>query len=40
MRSMVEGACGEEVILAANAPSTALLVVPLPRLAGQDRSRG
>jgi len=34
MRSMVEGACGEEVILTADAPSTALRAVPLPRFRG------
>ena len=37
MRSMVEGACRIEANLTADAPSTALRAVPLPRFAGQDR---
>ncbi len=37
MRSMVEGACSEEAHLIADAPSTALRAVPLPRFAGQDK---
>ena len=37
MRSMVEGACSKEVRLAADAPSTALRAVPLPRFAGEDK---
>ncbi len=36
MRSLVEGACSVEVTVTANAPSTALRAVPLPRFAGQD----
>ena len=36
MRSMVEGACGAEASREADAPSTALRAVPLPRFAGQD----
>ena len=43
-RSAVEGACSNEVILmrlfnvAAEAPSTALRAVPLPRFAGADEA--
>ena len=38
MRSMVEGACGAEAGREAEAPTTALRAVPLPRFAGQDGS--
>jgi len=37
MRSMVEGACGGGASGEADAPSTALRAVPLPRFAGQDK---
>jgi hypothetical protein len=40
MRSMVEGACGGSASGEADAPSTALDAVPLPRCAGQDEVRG
>jgi hypothetical protein len=36
MRSMVEGACGTDASDDADAPSTALRAVPLPRFAGQE----
>jgi hypothetical protein len=36
MRSMVEGASDLEATFTADAPSTALRAVPLPRFAGQD----
>jgi hypothetical protein len=36
MRSMVEGVCGGGASVTADAPSTALRAVPLPRCAGQD----
>jgi len=36
MRSMVEGACSACASDVANAPSTALRAVPLPRFAGQE----
>jgi hypothetical protein len=39
MRSMVEGACGAAINREAEAPSTALRAVPLPRFAGQDETR-
>ena len=38
MRSMVEEAFGAEAVLTADAPSTALRAVPLPRFAGQDEA--
>jgi hypothetical protein len=38
MRSMVEGARGAEAGREAEAPSTALGAVPLPRFAGQDKN--
>jgi len=37
MRSMVEGACGDEASGDAVAPSTALRAVTLSRFAGQDK---
>jgi hypothetical protein len=36
MRNMVEGVCGGGASVTADAPSTALRAVPLPRCAGQD----
>jgi len=39
VRSTVEGACSREANLTADAPSTALRAVPLPRFAGQDEEQ-
>ncbi len=37
MRSMVEGACCKEMSLMADAHSTALRAVPLPRVTGDEK---